>query len=109
LDSTDYPSLGRLARLNAQLAVQAARVDAVVASQLDSVERLFRAATNRDWEAVGRASRELAGQPADRANATLVQSASKVCEALRRDPTGAKALRPLAKLLDDCRAAKRTA
>jgi hypothetical protein len=109
LDSTDYPSLGRLARLNAQLAVQAARVDAAVAAQLDSVERLFRAATNRDWDAVGRASRELAGQPPNSANAALVQSASNVCEALRCDPTGAKAQRPLARLLDACRAAKRTA
>jgi hypothetical protein len=109
VDANDYPSLGRLARLNAQLAVQAARVDAAVASQLDSVERLFRAATTRDWEAVGRASRELASQSANHTNATLVNSASKVCEALRLDPTGAKALRPLAKLLDACRAAKRTA
>jgi hypothetical protein len=107
VDASEYPSLGRLARLNAQLAVQAARVEAVVAAQLDAVERLFRAATNRDWDAVGRASRELASQPANRDNSALVQSAGKLCEALRLDPSGSKAARPLAKLLDACRAAKK--
>jgi hypothetical protein len=106
VDTSEYPSLGRLARLNAQLAVQAARVEAVVAAQLDHIERLFRAATNHDWEAVGRVSRELASQPINADNSSLVQSAGKVCEALRMDPSGAKAGRPLARLLDACRTIK---
>jgi hypothetical protein len=109
VDSTEYPSLGRLARLNAQLAVQAARVGAVVSGQLDQFERLFRAAAKHDWEAVDRVSRELATQPpSGDVNASLARTAGKVCEALRLDPTGAQASRPLAKLLDACRAAKRT-
>ncbi len=106
MDASDYPSLGRLARLNAQLAVQASRVEAVVATQLDGVERLFRAATNRDWDAVSRVSREIASQPISAETTAIVESAGKLCEALRRDPSGSKAARPLAKLLGACRAAK---
>lgn len=108
MDTNEYPSLGRLAQLNAQLAVQGARVEAIVGGQLDNVERLFRAATNRDWATVARVSHVLASAPADRSNTALVRTAGKVCEALRADPSGAKAARPLAKLLDACRAVKRT-
>jgi hypothetical protein len=108
VDTNDYPSLGRLAHLNAQLAVQGARVEAIVGGQLDNVERLFRAATNRDWATVARVSHVLASAPADRTNAALVRSAGKVCDALRSDPSGAKATRPLAKLLDACRATKKS-
>jgi hypothetical protein len=103
---TDYPSLGRLARMNAQLAAQTARVEAIVGSQLDDVERLFRAATSHDWAAVARASQELANKPACRDNSALIRSAAKLCEALRRDPSGSKAAQPLAKLLNLCRTAK---
>jgi hypothetical protein len=106
LDTTDYPSLLQLARLNAQLAVHCARVDAVVNAQLDSVERLFRAATNLDWEAVARASQDLAKQPINGENNAVVQSAWRVCEALRHDPSGQKAGGRLAALLSACRAAK---
>jgi hypothetical protein len=107
VDTSEYPSLTRLAHLNAQLAVQSARVGAIVGPQLDSVERLFKAATNHDWATVARVSQDLARQPENAANATMVRSAGKVCEALRADPSGAKAARPLAKLLDACRAAKK--
>jgi hypothetical protein len=107
VDKSAYPSLGRLAQLNAQLAAQAARVEHAVAAHLDEIERLFRAATTRDWQAVDRASRELAAKPINGENAALVHSAGKVCEALRRDPSGAGAVRPLAKLLAACRAVKK--
>jgi hypothetical protein len=106
MDTTDYPSLSQLSRLNAQLAVHCARVDALINTQLDSVERLFRAATNLDWEGVARASNDLARQPIDGQNNTVVQSAWRVCEALRRDPSGGKAQSRLAALLSACRAAK---
>ncbi|HMP07125.1 MAG TPA: hypothetical protein PJ982_12300 [Lacipirellulaceae bacterium] len=109
MDTTDSPSLGRLAHLNAQLAVQAARVDALVAAQLDQVERLFRAATAHDWDAVGRLSRELAQRTDGREQAAISRTARKVCEALGRDPSGGKAAAPLAKLLDACRSAKKQA
>ncbi|HYO26147.1 MAG TPA: hypothetical protein VEQ85_14495, partial [Lacipirellulaceae bacterium] len=91
MDTHDYPSLGRLAGLNAQLAVQSRRVESIVAAQLDVVERLFRAATKQDWPSVARASETLASQSVTPENETLVRSASQVCDALRRDPTGVKA------------------
>jgi hypothetical protein len=106
MDTTDYPSLSQLARLNAQLAMHCARVDALIGAQLDSVERLFRAATNLDWDGVARASHDLARQPIDGQNNAVVQSAWRVCEALRRDPSGGKAQSRLATLLSACRAAK---
>jgi hypothetical protein len=106
LDTTDYPSLSQLARLNAQLAVHCARVDAIINAQLDSVERLFRAATNLDWDGVARASQDLARQPVNGDNNAVVQSAWRVCEALRLDPSGRKAGSRLAALLSACRAVK---
>lgn len=103
----DYPSLGRLARLGAQLAAQSARVTALVDGQFDQVERLFRAAVKPDWREVASAAQHLADQPRSSENAAVIRSAAKVRDALRIDPTGAKAQRSLAKLLDACRAAKR--
>lgn len=107
MDTNDYPSLGRLAHLNAQLAVQSRRVDAIVTAQLDNVERLFRAATTHDWQAVAHASRALANQPVEGENEAVVRAATLVCDALRRDASGAKAMRPLAKLIDACRVVKK--
>jgi hypothetical protein len=104
----DYPSLGRLATLSAQLAAQSARVTAIVDGQLDQVERLFRAAVKPDWQEVASAARELASQARSPENAAVVRTAAKVRDALRTDPTGAKAMRSLAKLLDVCRAAKQS-
>lgn len=106
MDMHDYPSLGRLARLSAQLATQSARVTAIVDAQLDEVERLFRAAVKPDWHEVASAVQHLASQPRSPENAALIRSAAKVRDALRTDPTGAKAARSLAKLLDACRATK---
>ena len=106
MDASDYPSLSRLARLNAQLAANSVRVSAIVNAQLDSVERLFRAATAHDWDAIARVSGDLAKQPVDDHNSAVVRSAAKVCESLRRDPSGAKAAGRLATLLSACRTAK---
>lgn len=106
MDTTDYPSLAQLSRLNAQLAMHCTRVDAVINGQLDVVERLFRAATDHDWEAVARASQDLALQPVNGENSAVVQTAWRVCEALRRDPSGGRAASKLAALLSACRATK---
>lgn len=106
MDTSDYPSLARLADLNAQLARQGARVDAIVTAQLDSVERLFRAATTRDWDAVARASDALARQADATDNRAISKSARAVCDALRLDPSGVKATPRLNELLNACRAAK---
>ena len=106
MDATDYPSLEAIARMNGQLAVGAARVDAIVSAQLDSVERLFRAAHSRDWDAVARASEALARQAEAAKNRTVGKSARAVCDALRMDPTGTKTASKLADLLSVCRAAR---
>lgn len=106
MDTSDYPSLAQLSRLNAQLAIHCARVDAVINGQLDVVERLFRAATEQDWDAVARASQALALEPVDAENSAVVQTAWRVYESLRRDPSGGKAASKLAALLAACRAKK---
>jgi hypothetical protein len=103
MDATDYPSLGRLAQLNAQVAIYNRQVEAAVDAHLDEVERLFRAAAEGDWQAVLRASEELTAQPMDRVDKAVVRTARKVCDALHRDPTGANASRRLSELLTACR------
>lgn len=103
---SEYPSLGGLARANAQLRVQSRRVETVVEAQLDGVERLFRAATAGDWNALARVSDELSSQPPDAQNKAVVRSACKVCDLLRRDPTGRRASRKLAELLHACHMTK---
>jgi hypothetical protein len=106
MDSTEYPSLGRLAVYNAELAIYNRRVEAAVDAHLDEVERLFRAVAQRDWDAVLRLTEQLVSQPNDHPDKAVVRSARKVCDALRRDPTGAKAERGLGELLTACRATK---
>ncbi|HEX6963289.1 MAG TPA: hypothetical protein VF175_15585 [Lacipirellula sp.] len=106
MDLSEYPSLGRLARMNAQLLAHNQTVATVVDGQLDDVERLLRAATDGNWDALLRLSEELAEQPHDRADNTVVRSARKVRDALRRDPSGGKASEPLSELLAACRVAK---
>jgi hypothetical protein len=106
VDTSDYPSLGLLARLNAQLLAHNQAVAAVVDVQLDDIERLFRAATQRDWQAVLTLGEQLVGNLEDRADKPVVRSARKVCNALHGDPSGAKAVRHLPELLAACREAK---
>jgi hypothetical protein len=103
----DEPTpLQRIARLNAQLASSTARIDALVTALLDSVSRLVRAADSRDWAAVSRLSDELARRAEAAKDRNVASSARAVCEALRKDPSGSKAVKPLAKLLSACRAAR---
>ena len=106
MDTTDYPSLGRLAALNAQLARQTRLVENVVDQQLDGVERLFRAAAISDWQSVLRISEELVAQLQDPADLPVVRSAQQLCDLLRRDPSGAKVSVRLAELLSACRTAQ---
>jgi len=104
MDTSEYPSLAQIARLNAKLAVHCSRIDAVIDGQLDAVERLFRAAADHDWDAVSRASQQLAAQQVDGENSTVVQTAWRVFTSLRRDPTGSGSAGKLAALLSACRA-----
>jgi hypothetical protein len=106
MDTSTYPSLGRLALINAQLRVNNQQVSAAVESQLDDAERLLRAATSHDWQSVLHLTEELAAQPKDRADKAVVRSARRVRDALLRDPTGVKAARSIGDLLAACRDAK---
>ncbi|BBO34777.1 hypothetical protein [Lacipirellula parvula] len=105
MDTTDYPSLGRLAVLNAQLARQNLFVSSIVDEQLDGVERLFRAAAVSDWQSVLTISEHLIARLQDPADAGVVRSAEQLCDQLRRDPdpSGAKVSVRLAELLSACR------
>jgi hypothetical protein len=106
MDTTDYPSLGRLAALSAQLARQTRLVENVVDQQLDGVERLFRAAAVSDWQTVLRISEQLVAQLQDPADMPVVRSAQQLCDLLRRDPSGSKVSVRLAELLSACRSAR---
>ncbi len=108
MDATDYPSLGRLALFNAQLAAANGRVERLVDAQLDETERLFRAVADRDWDAVLRLSEQLAErlQSKDPVEKAVVRAARKARASLARDPSGVKATRQVGELLNACRAAK---
>jgi hypothetical protein len=106
MDTTDYPSLGRLAALSAQLARQTRLVENVVDQQLDGVERLFRAAAISDWQSVLRIGEELVAQLQDPADQPVVRSAQQLCDQLRREPSGSKVSVRLAELLSACRSAR---
>jgi hypothetical protein len=112
MDSTEYPSLGRLAVLNAQLARQSRAVEAVVDGQLDHVERLFRAAAARDWDAVLQISELLiaevqsGGEFQGSDDRGIVRSARELCDVLRRDASAPNVSTQLAELLSACRSAK---
>jgi hypothetical protein len=106
MDTTAYPSLGRLAVINAQLRANNQLVGAAIEAQLDDGERLLRAATSRDWQAVLKLSEELVALPKDRADKAVVRSARKVRDALQRDPSGVNAARSIGHLLAACRDAK---
>lgn len=106
MDTTDYPSLGRLAVLNAQLARQTRLIENVVDQQLDGVERLFRAAAISDWQGVLSISEALVAQLQDPADLPVVRSAQQLCDQLRREPSGSKVSVRLAELLSACRTAR---
>ncbi len=106
MDTSDYPSLGRLAKINAQISAQIVRVAATVDNQLDYRERLFRAVADDDWPAVVHLSEQLASLGAEPADKSLIAAAQNVCVALRRDPSGVQAKQSLSELLAACREAK---
>lgn len=108
MDATEYPSLGRLALFNAQLAAHNRQVERIVDAQLDETERLFRAVAQRDWDAVLRLSEQLAGRPRPQAQAdkAVVKAARKAFTSLQRDPSGARSARQVGELLNACRQAK---
>jgi len=103
MDTTDYPSLPKLAWLHAQLATNSRKVEAVVDAQLDGIERLFHATTAEDWQGVAQASRYLANRKPEEVGPDVVHMAHLVYEELRRDPKATQPPQHLSMLLDACR------
>jgi Mn-dependent DtxR family transcriptional regulator len=100
MDHSEYPSLPNLAQIHARLVVNNLRVLDVVDGKLFNIERLLAAILAHDWPLVEKVSRYLAEHVTDRG---LQQIASKVCDELKRNPSGHHAPNSLAQLLDQCR------
>ena len=106
MDPNSYPSLQSLAKSHAQLAVNSRRVERVVDSQLDGIERLFQAATSGNWESIAQASRFLAKQDPAHLNDQIIRHAQQLCDELahsRARPTEPKSL---ANLIEACRSSR---
>ena len=94
MDTSDYPSSAQSEPdARASGANDARRVEAVIDSQLDSIERLLSAVIAEDWTAVAAASRDLAALTARRRRASkscakrATSSTSSVCARIRIAPT----------------------
>lgn len=107
MDDSQYPSLPNLALLHAQLARDSRRVEKLVDSQLDEIERLFSAATTEDWEAVARATRSLADLTPDQIGEEVLYTARQLSREIRRSKSHSKKPKHLTSLLNACRAERR--
>jgi len=101
------PSLQNLAQTHARLAANARRVEEIVDSQLDGIERLFSAATSGDWEAIAQASRYLAKQDPAHVDGEVIRQAGQLCEELARARSRKQGPKQLARLIEACRHARR--
>jgi len=110
MDTSDYPSMPQLNVLHARLAAQSRHVDALMDSQVDSIEQLFAATTAQDWQAVAKASRHLASLRAEQVGTAIVREARYVCDELGEDAQSAASTmrtpKHLANLLAACRAVR---
>jgi len=108
MDTSDYPSLPNLSQLHARLAANSRRVETVIDSQLDGIERLFTATIAQDWRAVAEASLYLASLRAEQVGTQVIREARNVYEELSHVPDGpAKQPKQLANLLAACRIARK--
>jgi hypothetical protein len=106
MDTTDYPSLPNLARMNARLATDCRRVEQIVDGQLDVIEQLFQATAAEDWIGVAKATRVLANLNPEQVGADVVAEARKVNDELARSNSGLTQPKHLANLLTACRASR---
>jgi len=106
MDTSEYPSLPNLNRLHTRLAANCRRVESVIDSQLDGIERLFSATVAEDWSAVAEASRLLSEQKPEFVGLDVIREARHVFDELRHESSGAKQPKHLASLLDACRAVR---
>ncbi len=107
MDTSDYPSLPNLAQMHARLATDNRRVEAMIDTQLDGIERLFVATTAEDWGAIAEATRQLAEMEPGQVSEAVIQNARQLCQELGNMPTKpVKAPKHLANLLAACHAAR---
>ena len=119
MDTSDYPSLPNLNQMHARLAADSRRVEAVIDSQLDEIERLFSATIAQDWTAVAEAARYLAALPpesigppaesleaAEKIGADVIREARHVYNELSHSPQPTQPPQHLALLLSACRLAR---
>ncbi len=106
MDTTDYPSLPKLAKMHARLAVDSRRVENTMDAQLDGIGRLLSACDAEDWQAVAHISEYLAKLTPDLENAQVVHTARQLCDNLRREEAQQTAPKHLDKLLAACRAVR---
>ena len=106
MDTSDYPSLPNLAQVHARLAANSRRVEALVDSQLHGIERLLRASTEGDWNAVAETSRYLSELDPEEVGIELVKQARRVCQELSRRSSAKKRPKHLSGLLDACRSVR---
>lgn len=107
MDRNSYPSLQSLAQTHARLAANARRVEEIIDSQLDGIERLFTAATTGDWEAIAQASRYLAKQDPAHIDVEIIRQARKLCDELAHARSKKCGPKHLATLIDACRNVRR--
>ena len=103
MDKHSYPSLQSLTQAHARLASNSRRVEQIVDSQLDGIERLFSAATSGDWEAIAQASRYLAKQDPAHLDVAVIRQARKLCDELASTRKRKSGPNHLAGLIEACR------
>ncbi|MCA9236574.1 MAG: hypothetical protein KDA44_13955 [Planctomycetales bacterium] len=108
MDSAEYPSLLALMRAHSQLASDARRIERVVDGYLadgrfDHVERLFRAATVDDWQAISLAARQLAQPVAEEPAPEVAAAARELVRTIRRNRPTRRSAVLLGELLQACR------
>ena len=107
MDTNDYPSLPNLAQIQARLATNNRRVEAIVDSHLAGIERLLSATIAEDWDAVVRATRYLADQDPEGVTKEVVRHARFLCQEMGRLPLKGSKPKHLANLLAACREARK--
>ncbi len=108
MDTSDYPSLPKLAKMHARLAVDSRRVESLIDAQLDGIGRLLSASEAEDWQAVAHISEYLSKLTPDQENAKVVRTARQLCDELSRTEKAQQtAPKHLGSLLAACRAVRR--
>jgi len=107
MDTGKYPSLPKLSQMHSRLASNSRRVEAVIDSQFDGIERLFSASTAEDWEAVAKATKYLANLEPDQIDSSVIRTARQLSQEIGSATSSVKQPKHLANLLAACRAVRK--